>query len=202
MSATAATSTTVGTTLAIARRQVTVLDHQKVVKARIVLEGDINSVDANFKSTLEVLLKCYGGDTIEITDIQAGSIRITIQGSQQDIERLRERIASGELTQINDCPIEDLVILGDESLEVPENPALLNGGRILRLAGRVFRAFSHRFIPWISKVENPSLQTKWELIQAIKAQPQSYRQLSGADLSDADLSDADLSDADLSDADL
>lgn len=168
MSATA-TSETVGTTLAITRRQVTVLDHQQGIKAKIVLAGDIDSVDANFKSTLEVLLKCYGGDTIEIIDIQSGSIRITIQGSRQHVERLRERIVSGELTQIDDFPIEDLMILGDASLESPENL---------------------------------SLQTKWELIQAIKAQPQLYRQLKDIDLSDADLSNANLRGFDLSGADL
>jgi len=164
----ALTKQNLGTTPAITR-QITVLDSQKVAKKTLILRGDIHSVDSTFRAVLEILLKEYGGDTIEILDIQAGSIRVTIQGSEQDVERLRERIVSGELAQINGCPIEDFVILGDESDESPE----------------------------LDTPKSPSLQTKWDLIQSIKSQPQPSRYLRGSDLSEADLRGADLRRADL-----
>ena len=46
------------------------------------------------------------------------------------------------------------------------------------------------------------METKWEIIQVIKTQPQSYRQVRNADLSDADLRGAFLRGAFLREADL
>jgi uncharacterized protein YjbI with pentapeptide repeats len=173
-----ATSQRGGTALAIAK-QISVQDAQGTVKAKILLAGDIASVNDTFKTTLELLLKQYGGDTIQITDIQPGSIKITIQGTPEDVERLRWQIASKELTRMDGYPIEAFQIWGDKSFET---------------------------------FKTPNLPTKWELIQAIRTEPQSNRQLRNADLSDADLSNAimirtdlrvaDLRDSDLSGADL
>jgi hypothetical protein len=83
-------------------RQVTVVDKQsKKIKAVIVLEGDINSVNSDLKLSLELALLTYPGDTIKITDIQAGSIRLIVEGSQEDIERLVSRIQSGEVKELS-----------------------------------------------------------------------------------------------------
>ncbi|MBD2120193.1 hypothetical protein [Trichocoleus sp. FACHB-262] len=99
-----------------ALRRITVVDQQNETKAIIVLEGDIISVDNNFRTTMEALLKIYGGATIRIEDIQAGSIRITLIGAQQDIERLIVRIASREFTELNGLNVRNIQILNEERL--------------------------------------------------------------------------------------
>jgi uncharacterized protein YjbI with pentapeptide repeats/DNA-binding Xre family transcriptional regulator len=156
------------------QRQITVVDKQsKKIKAVIVLEGDISSVNSNFKVSLELALLTYPGDTIKITDIQAGSIRLIVEGSQEDIERLVSRIQSGEITELSGFPVEDIQIL-NESSDDEESNELNNKWHL------------------VQQIVNHAV----EGLNLIGAD------LSDADLSDADLSDANLSDADLSDADL
>ena len=92
-------------------RQITVIDKQNEVQANIVLIGDITSIEFDFKTTLEVLLKEYGGCTIQVTNIRAGSIRVTIKGSQQDVQRLIDRFAAGELTELNGFSLEEIQLL-------------------------------------------------------------------------------------------
>ena len=154
------------------RRQVTVIDKQdKTVKAQIILKGDINSV-SNFK-ILEFILREHSGDTIKINDIQEGSIKLTVEGSQGDIQKLVEHIQSGELTEVNGFPVEEIQIL-DESSDDNKSNEFHDKWDIVQ--GIVY--------------------------QSVKRRNLSSLDLSDTDLSDADLSDADLSDADLSDADL
>jgi hypothetical protein len=100
------------------RRQVTVIDKKEIVKTVITLEGDIHSI-SNIK-ILESILREHSGDTIKIVDIQEGSIKLTIEGSQKDIERLVERIQSGELKEIDSFPIENVQI-PSEYLNFGEN---------------------------------------------------------------------------------
>lgn len=84
------------------KRQVTVTDkNDKTTKALIVLEGDINSINNDLSVCLESFLRIYSGHTIRITDIQQGSIKVFIEGSQKDIQKLISRIESGEITEIN-----------------------------------------------------------------------------------------------------
>ncbi|WP_081431064.1 pentapeptide repeat-containing protein [Moorena bouillonii] len=94
------------------RREVTVTDKQsKTIKAVIVLEGDIDSVQ-NSKHILSIL-RDYSGDSIKIIDIQPGSIRLIVEGSPEDIERLRARIESGELKELSGFPVQDIEILSE-----------------------------------------------------------------------------------------
>ncbi|MBW4627680.1 MAG: pentapeptide repeat-containing protein [Brasilonema octagenarum HA4186-MV1] len=153
-------------------RQVIVIDTQsKTIKAEIVLRGDINSIH-NFK-ILQLILQEHSGDTITITDIQEGSIRLIVEGSQEDIERLVSRIKSGELTEVNGFPVEDAQILSEIS-DDDESNELDDKWRLVQ-----------------------------EIVsQPVKGRNLSGVDLSDADLNGADLSGADLSDADLSGADL
>ena len=154
------------------RRQVTVIDESsQVIIVAIVLEGDINSVP-NHK-ILESILREYSGKTIKILDVQKGSIKLFVEGSQEDIERLISLIDLGELTTISGFPVKDIQVLS-ESLEDGESNKLDDKWRLVR------------------EIVN----------QPVKDRNLSGADLSDADLSDADLSDADLSDADLSGADL
>jgi uncharacterized protein YjbI with pentapeptide repeats len=153
-------------------REVTVIDKKtNRIKAEIKLIGDINSFGDS--SRVEFILREFAGDTIEITDIKEGSIRLTVEGSQEDIDRLVSRIKSGELKEVSGFPIEDVQILS-ESSEDDESNELNNKWHLVR-----------------------------EIVtQGIRPRNLSGVDLSDADLSGAYLSDADLIDADLSGADL
>ncbi|NEO98224.1 MAG: hypothetical protein F6K58_05930 [Symploca sp. SIO2E9] len=64
-------------------RRVTVIDEtHQIIKAKIILEGDIDSV-GNLK-ILESILQEYSGNTIKIIDVKEGSIRLTLEGIQCD----------------------------------------------------------------------------------------------------------------------
>ncbi|MCC5604639.1 pentapeptide repeat-containing protein [Nostoc favosum] len=154
------------------RRQVTVIDESsQVIIVAIVLEGDINSVP-NHK-ILESILREYSGKTIKILDVQKGSIKLFVEGSQEDIERLISLIDSGELTTISGFPVKDIQVLSESSEEDESNESDDKWHLVQEIASK-----------------------------AVKGRKLSDADLSSADLSSADLSDADLSDADLSNADL
>jgi uncharacterized protein YjbI with pentapeptide repeats len=160
------------------RRQVTVLDKDsQETKVVITLEGDINSVP-NLK-LLESALKTYSGHTIKIIDIQAGSIKLVVEGSQEDIEKLLLNFQLGEIKELNGFPVEDIQVLS-ESSEDDENDKW-------RLVEDIVRR----------EVKNRNLSDADLSDADLRG-----ADLRGADLSDADLSGADLSGADLSDADL
>ena len=125
------------------------------------------------KVSLELALLTYPGDTIKITDIQAGSIRLIVEGSQEDIERLVSRIQLGELKELRGFPVEDIQILND-SLDDEESDELNDKWHLVQ-----------------EIVNHP-----------VKGRNLRDADLGDADLSDADLSGADLSGADLSGADL
>ncbi len=157
-------------------RKVTVIDKEnKKIKAEIILEGDINSVNNDLRVTLELLLQKDSGYSIKITDIKKGSIRLIVEGSQEDIEQLLSRIKSEELKEVNGFPIKDIQILDKWHLvqEIASHGAV---GQNLSDAD----------------LSDADLSGA-DLIGA---------DLSGADLSGADLIGADLIGADLSGAHL
>ena len=157
----------------LATRQITVTARENgKVQFEIVLNGDIASIDVQVQKTLETILRSWSGNTITITEIQPGSIRIKIQGSPQDAARLIDRLTSGEVKEINSLPVEDIQILSQDFLAEAED------------------------------TEENSSNDKWNLVREIITHPASQRQLRHVDLSDTDLSGADLSGTDLSGADL
>ena len=155
-------------------RKVTVLDNKsKVVKAEIILEGDLSSINDNLSVLFQAILRENSGDTIKITDIKEGSIRLTIEGSSEDIEKLLSRFNSGELTEVSGFPVEDVQILSESSNEDESNEL------------------------------NDKWRLVQEIVsQRVDARNLSNADLSDADLSSADLSGADLRGANLSGADL
>ena len=162
--------------------QVTLRDKKaNILKAEIKLIGDIKSLED--VSSVELNLREVSGDTIKITDIREGSIRLTVEGSQEDIDRLVSLIKSGELKEVSGFPVADVQILS-ESSEDDESNELNNKWHLVREI--VTQGMIHRNLSGV------------DLSDAYL----SGANLSGADLSDAYLRDADLIDADLSGADL
>jgi len=163
-------------------RQVTVRDEKThTIKAKIKWIGDIKSWEN--LSRVEWNLRKYSGDTIKITDIKEGSIRLTVEGSQEDIDRLVSGIKSGELKEVSGFPVADVQILS-ESSEDDERNELNNKWCLVREI--VIQGIRDRNLSGFD-LSDADLR---------------YANLSGANLRSADLSGADLSGANLSGADL
>ncbi|MEG4231878.1 pentapeptide repeat-containing protein [Microcoleus sp. Pol11C3] len=153
-------------------RQVTVIDKKtNTIKAEIKLIGDINSFGDS--SMVEFILREFSGDTIKIIDIKEGSIRLTVEGSQEDIDRLVSLIKSGELKEVSGFPVADVQILSESSEDNESN-----------------------------EINNKWCLVREIVTEGIRDRNLSGVDLSDADLSGADLSGADLSGADLSGANL
>jgi len=161
-------------------RQVTVIDKQsQEIKAVITLQGDISLISD--PQIFEALFKKYGRDTIHITDIREGSIKLIIEGSQEDIERLLIQIKSGELTELDGFPVEDAQILSESSEDGESSEQkwrLVEEIVTNQIIGRDLRG---------ADLSDADLRNAY---------------LIGANLSEADLSDSDLRDANLNSANL
>ena len=168
-------------------RQVIVIDKKtNTIKAEIKLIGDINSFGDS--SRVEFILREFAGDTIKITDIKEGSIRLTVEGSQEDIYRLVSRIKSGELKEVSGFPVADVQILS-ESSEDDESNELNNKWPLVREI--VAQGFRPRNLSGVDLSDAD-----------LSGANLNFAKLSGADLSSADLSGANLINAKLSGADL
>jgi uncharacterized protein YjbI with pentapeptide repeats/DNA-binding Xre family transcriptional regulator len=174
-------------------RQVKVVDpNGEKVKVVIVLEDDIDSVD-NWEIIL-LLLRQNSGGSIEITDIESGSIRLTVEGSQADIQKLVNKIRSGKLTELNGLPIDGIEIL-TEHLDTEQGNKWDLVKEIIdrRITGRKLSDAD------LSDADLSGADLSGAVLSGAIL---SDANLSGAVLSDANLSGAVLSDANLSDANL
>ncbi|MBF2088502.1 MAG: pentapeptide repeat-containing protein, partial [Synechococcales cyanobacterium K32_A2020_035] len=92
-----------------------------------VISGSIEKVDKHTLDAIVALLNKKGGDTsIGIVDIDDGSIRLILGGSEDALNRIEALFQSGELAQIEGIKVEDV-----HFLEKSEQVALLkrNGGK-------------------------------------------------------------------------
>ena len=128
---------------------------------------------------MELCMKNAGGDTIRITDVRSGSIKVTVQGSPRDIARLLDQINARNLTEVEGLPIQDCRILSEDFLSD---------------VGQHSNAEKWELIADI--VNNP------KIARQLSGSDLSDADLSNAILISADLTNADLSGADLSTADL
>jgi uncharacterized protein YjbI with pentapeptide repeats len=174
------------------RRQVTVIDKDnQEIKAVVILKGEINS-GVNFQA-LESILRIYSGDTVKIIDIKEGSIKLFVEGSQENIYRLVSRIKSGELKEVSGFPVEDVQILS-ESSEDDESNELNNKWCLVREI--VTQGIRDRNLTGVDLSDADLSDADLSRANLSRAD------LRGTDLSDADLSDANLSGANLRGADL
>jgi uncharacterized protein YjbI with pentapeptide repeats len=160
-------------------RQLPISDEQsQEIKAVLLLEGEGNSINNQVPLSLPTILREYAGDPIKITDLEEGSLRLIIEGSQEDIEQLLSRFNSGEFTEVSGFPVKDVQILS-ESSDNDESNSLNDKWRLVQEI--------------VSQRVNARNLSGADLSDA---------NLRGANLSDADLINADLSGADLINADL
>jgi transcriptional regulator with XRE-family HTH domain len=140
-------------------------------EAFIILKGNL-SPDLK-KESFEAFLREYSGNSLKITALEKGSIKLSIKGSPEDIKQIVSLIESKKITQLNGFPVEKIEILDKNSAE----KEIIKSNNKWSLVEEI--------------VSNP-----------VKCRDLSDADLSGADLSGADLSDADLSGADLRSANL
>lgn len=79
-------------------------------KGRIVITIQINPLKVNFKFIIEIIRKIqslFGQQHIKIR-IEEGSVRLTITGSIEGCQRLKEQFDAGELTEILNIPVSDV----------------------------------------------------------------------------------------------
>lgn len=183
-------------------REITVVDQQsQAVKTVITLQGDISS-PPNLR-ILAAILQEYGGDTVKIVDIQEGSIKLFVEGSQEDIERLISQIQAGELREVDGFPISDIQLLLNQAAKKDESSKKHKWHLVEEIVKNPIR---ERNLSG-ADLSDANLRGAYLASANLSDADLSDCDLCGADLSranlrDANLSDADLSDADLSDADL
>jgi uncharacterized protein YjbI with pentapeptide repeats len=179
-------------------RQVTVIDKKtNTIKAEIKLIGDLNSFGDS--SRVEFILREFAGDTIKITDIKEGSIRLTVEGSQEDIDRLVSLIKSGELKEVSGFPVADVQILS-ESSEDDESNELNNKWHLVREI--VTQGIRDRNLSGVDLSDADLSGANLSFVVDLSGADLSGADLSGANVIRANLSGADLRSADLKSAEL
>ncbi|NJL11318.1 MAG: pentapeptide repeat-containing protein, partial [Calothrix sp. SM1_7_51] len=90
-----------------------------VLSAKLTAENkaEFEGKKEEIEAIVAHLGKLLGGVTFTIKDIQKGSIKITINGSPEDVEKLHELFESGELVDVLGIPVENVELLGTEDTE-------------------------------------------------------------------------------------
>ena len=134
------------------------------------------------------------GRTLSLIKLDEGSIKLTVEGSPEDIERLVSMIELGELKELNGFPIKKDIQTLSESLDDEETVEAKNKWSLIeKILSAPARARNLENVD----LSNANLSGVDLIITNL-----SGADLSGADLINTNLSDADLSGANLSDADL
>jgi uncharacterized protein YjbI with pentapeptide repeats len=160
------------------------------------IAGSIEEIDKNKLDAIVALLQKLGGDTsIEILDIDEGSIKLILGGSPEALEKIEALFKSGDLTEVFRSSVQAVHLLEKEELILLIKK---NGGTALNLSGVNLSRANLRGI----SLSGASLSGA-DLREAdFHGSDLSGADLSRADLSSVNLVEADLRESDLSEADL
>jgi uncharacterized protein YjbI with pentapeptide repeats len=162
------------------------LDKVYTKRLCFAIAGSIEEIDKNKLDAIVALLQKLGGDTtIEILDIDEGSIKLILGGSPEALERIESLFLSGELTEVLGTLVQDAYFLQRAELILLIHK---NGGAAQNLRG----------------VDLSEVNLFGANLRGADLREADLRgaDLSGADLRGADLRGADLRGADLRGADL
>ncbi len=177
-------------------------------KVSFSILGTASKVDLpKLKALVAHLQKITGDTSIEIVDIEKGSIRLILEGSQKSLKLIEALFKSGQLTEVKGIPVQDVQFVTPQIPEHNEDIQTIDKKRLaFTIAGSVsseeIQELKAAFTETLDNDEEIEADDKARLVQKIITEGAKDLNLSGADLSGADLSLADLSLADLSDADL
>ena len=150
------------------------------------IAGSIEEIDKHKLDAIVGLLRQLGGDTsIEILDIDEGSVRLTLGGSSAALERIESLFHSGELTEVLSIPVESVHTIGVDELSqcIREN-----GGSFLNFRNVDLRGADLREVDLHDADLRGAKLQRADLSGAL---------LYGADLSGANLGRANLRNANL-----
>ena len=81
------------------------------------IAGSIEEIDKHKLDAIVALLRKLGGDAdIEILDIEEGSIKLTLGGSEESLQKLQELFDSGELQKVEGLVVENVHLLTKEEI--------------------------------------------------------------------------------------
>ena len=216
--------------LATLTQKQTETDEERVPYAATgtIAKSDIPKV----KAILALLQEITGDTSIKIVDIEKGSIRLILEGSQESLEQIEALFKSGQLTEVEGIPVQDVQFVTPQIPEPDEDIQTIDKKRLaFIIAGSAsseeIQELKAAFIETLDNDKEIEADDKARLVQEIITKRAKDRDLSGAylsgayligaylsganlisaylsgaNLSGADLSDANLSGVDLSDADL
>jgi uncharacterized protein YjbI with pentapeptide repeats len=168
-----------------------------------IAKSDIPKV----KAILALLQEITGDTSIKIVDIGKGSIRLILEGSQESLEQIEALFKSGQLTEVEGIPVEDVQFVAPKIPENDEDIQAIDKKRLaFTIAGSVsseeIEELKAAFSETSDNEEEIEADDKARLVREIITQGAKGRIMRGADLSGADLRGADLRSANLSSANL
>jgi transcriptional regulator with XRE-family HTH domain len=83
-----------------------------------------------FKAVVGVLQKITGDTSLEIVDIEKGSIRLILEGSQESLEQIEALFKSGQLKEVEGIQVEDVQILAPNVSEHGKSIKVINKVRL------------------------------------------------------------------------
>ena len=185
--------------------------------------GTASKVDLPKLKAIAAHLQRITGDTsIEIVDIEKGSIRLILEGSQESLEQIETLFKSGHLTEVEGIPVENVQFVTPKKTEYDKDIQTIDKKRLaFTIAGSVsseeIQELKAAFTETSDKNKEKETDDKARLVQqniSQRAKRRNWRNiflrniflrntfLRDAFLRDAFLRDAFLRDAFLRDADL
>ncbi len=170
--------------------------------------GTASKVDIpKLKAIVAHLQKITGDTSIEIVDVEKGSIRLILEGSQESLEQIEALFKSGQLTEVQGIPVQDVQFVTPQIPEPDENIQTIDRKRLaFIIAGSAsseeIQELKAAFTETLDNDKEIEADDKARLVQEIITKRAKDRDLSGANLSGANLINADLINANLINADL
>ena len=161
-----------------------------------------NKINVAKLKAIEASLQEIAGDaSLKIIDIEEGSIRLILEGSQEGLERLEQLFKSGELTEVLDIPVEDVsfVDAGTSKNDKKRLAFTITENATVTDIENLKAGFTKISNQENTKDDDKSCSVGYVNLSGTNLR---YTDIRGVNLSCADLSGADLSGADLSGANL
>ena len=152
-----------------------------------IIGGSIKRSNRKKLEAIVVYLKNISGDAnLTLLDVEEGSIKLILQGSEEGFQRLRSLIASGELSKVMGAPVQGINRLAAPNIEAEQltlTPMKANSGLEFKI--RIFLAHASEdkdsvtalysrlkasgFDPWLDKMDLlPGQNWQAEIPKAIK----------------------------------
>ena len=177
-------------------------------KVSFSILGTASKVDLpKLKALVANLQKITGDTSIAIVDIEKGSIRLILEGSQESLEQIEALFKSGQLTEVEGILVQDVQFITPQIPKPDEDIQTIDKKRLVFIiAGSVsseeIQELKAVFTETLDNDEEIEADDKARLVQEIITKGAKDRNLSGADLKRADLRRVNLSHANLSNVNL